>query len=221
MVRTSSEKLADQFLLLYLINDVSKRTPFVPQTKIQKLVFISEREMLRNDEKGFNYYFIKLLYGPYSPELDNDLNSLVQLEIIGAEPTGRGAKIISTRRCRNILKDFNDLIERNQIFVQKISEINRRFGILGFKRLLKAVHHMQSPLHKYRKGKRPPTIASLPLKAPLLKCIPEDMASETFSITPEEIATLEIYFDTEAYESLVEASKSAKEKRLLRFKEVF
>lgn len=221
MVRTSVEKLTDQFLLLYLINDVSERTPFLPVTKIQKLAFISEREMLRKGEKGFNYYFIKLLYGPYSAELDNDLNSLVQSEIVSAKPTGRGSKIIPTRRCRNILKDFNDSIERNRIFVQKISEVNRRFGILGFKRLLKAVHHMQSPLHKYRKGKRPPTIASLPLKTPLLKRIPEDTASEIFSLTPEEIATLEIYFDTEAYESLVEASKSAKEKPLLSSKEVF
>lgn len=219
--KTSVEKLADQLLLLYLIDDVSKRTPFVPETKVQKLVFISEREMLRNSEKGFNYYFIKLLYGPYSAELDNDLNSLVQSKIVEAEPTGRGANIVSTQRCANILRDFNDLIRRNQIFVRRISDINRRFGILGFKRLLNSVYHMQSPLHKYRKGKRPPTIASLPLKTPLLKPIPEEMASKTFSITPEEIATLEIYFDTEAYESLVQASRSAKEKPLLSFKEVF
>ena len=186
--RTSVEKLVDKLLLLYLIDDVSERTPFVTKTKIQKLVFISEREMLTNSEKGFNYYFIKLPHGPYSAELDNDLmrarNSLVQSEIVGIEPTGRGANIIPTRRCVNILRDFNDLIERNQIFVQRISDINRRFGILGFKRLLKAVHHMQSPLHKYRKGKRPPTIASLPLRTPLLKRIPEEMASKTFSITP-------------------------------------
>ena len=221
MVRTSVEKLVDQFLVLYLINDVSKRTPFVPVTKIQKLVFISEREMLRNSEKGFNYYFIKFFYGPYSAELDNDLNNLAQSAIVGAEPTGRGVKVIPTRRCANILRDFDDLIERNQIFVQRISDVNRRFGILGFKRLLKAVHHMQSPLHKYRKGKRSPTIASLRFRTPLLRRIPEETASETFSITPKEIATLEIYFDAEAYESLVKASRSAKENPLLSFEEVF
>lgn len=221
MVRTSEEKLADQFLLLYLIHDVSKRTPFVPITKVQKLAFISEREMLTNNEKGFNYYFIKLLYGPYSQDLDADVNDLVQARIIDAEPTGRGAKITPTRRSANILKDFNGLIERNEGIIQKVEGINRQYGILGFKRLLKAVHHMQSPLHKYRKGKRPPTIASLPLRTPLLKPISKEDAIRTFSITPQEVATLEIYFDTEAYESLVEASKSAREKPLLDSTEVF
>jgi len=221
MVRTLAERFADQFLLLYLINDVSKRTPFIPVTKIQKLVFISEREMLRSSEKGFNYYFIKLLYGPFSQDLENDLNNLVQSEIVDIEPTGWGVKIRPTRKSRNILGDFDELIERNKAFIQKIKDTNRRFGILGFKRLLKAVHHMQSPMHKYRKGKRPPSIASLSLRTPLLKPIPEETASKTFSMTPKEIATLEIYFDTEAYESLIKASRSAREKPLLGSKEVF
>lgn len=221
MARTQVENLADQFLILYLINDVSRRTPFVPQTKIHKLAFISEREMIKNNEKGFNYYFIKFYHGPYSAELDKDLNSLVQSKIVKTEPMGRGIQISLTQRGADFLRDFSDLVERNQSFLQTISDVNARYGILGFKRLLNAVYHMQSPLHQYRKGKRPPTIASLRLKTPLLKPISEEMASKCFSITPEEIATLEIYLDIEAYESLVEASKSAKEKRLLSSEEVF
>jgi len=219
--KTSVEKSADQFLLLYLINDVSKRTPFVPETKVQKLVFISEREMIGNSEKGFNYYFVKLLYGPYSAELDNDLNRLVQSEIAKAVPTERGANIIPTQRCANILRDFNDLIERNQTFVQRISHINRRFGTLGFQRLLNSVYHMQSPLHKYRKGKRPPTIASLPLKAPLLKPISEEMASKTFSITPAEVEDLLMNFDPETVKGLSQAMKEMRAGGLRTHEQVF
>ena len=221
MVRTLPEKLSDQFLLLYLINDVSERTPFVHQTKIQKLVFISEREMLANDEKGFNYYFIKLLYGPFSQELDNDLNDLVQTKIVRAEPTGRGAKIIPAQRCSDILKDFNDLIERNQAFVQRIREVNRRYGILGFKRLLKAVHHMQSPLHKYRKRRRPPTIASFPLRTPLIRPISEELARKTFSITPEEAEDLLMNLDPKTVEKLSQAMKEMRSGRLRTHDQVF
>lgn len=221
MARSPVEKLADQFLLLYLIDDLSERTPFVPQTKVHKLVFISEREMITNQEKGFNYYFIKLLYGPFSQELDTDLNSLVQLGLLEATPTGRGIQIAPTSRSANILEDFKDLIERNDVFIERISATNERYGTLGFKRLLNAVYHMQSPLHKYRRRKRPPTIASLSLRTPLVKSIPEEEADEAFSITPQEIATLEIYFDAEAYESLAEAIRSAKEKPFMKSRDVF
>ena len=219
--RTSVEKLTDQFLLLYLINDVSKRTPFVPETKVQKLTFISEREMLSNSEKGFDYYFIKLLYGPYSPELDNDLHTLVQSEIVEAVPTGRGADIVPTGRGANILRDFKDLIERNQIFVRRILDINRRYGILGFKRLLNSVYHMQSPLHKYRRGRRPPTIASLPLRTPLLKRISGEMASKTFSVTPEEVEDLLMNFDPKTVKELSQAMKEMRAGGLRTHEQVF
>lgn len=219
--RTPVERLTDQFLLLYLISDVSKRTPFVPETKIQKLTFISEREMLWNAEKGFNYYFIKLLYGPYSTQLDNDLNSLVQAVIVKAEPTGRGVDIAPTQKSANILRDFNDLIRRNQIFVRRISDINRRYGILGFKRLLNSVYHMQTPLHKYRKGRRPPTIASLPLRTPLLKPISEEMASKTFSITPEEVEDLVMNFSPKTVKELSQAMKEMRAGVLRTHEQVF
>lgn len=221
MSRTSVEKLSDQFLLLYLVKDVSKRTPFVPETKVQKLAFISEREMLRKGEKGFDYYFIKLLYGPYSAELDNDLNHLVQLGIVKAVPTGRGANIMPTQRGAIILRDFDDLIKRNQIFIQRISNINRRFGVLGFRRLLNSVYHMQSPLHKYRKGGRPPTIASLPVKTPLLKRISEEMASKTFSITPREVEDLLMNFDSETVKGLSQAMKEMRAGELRTHEQVF
>ena len=221
MGRTSVEKLSDQFLLLYLVNDVSKRSPFVFETKVQKLAFISEREMFNNGEKGFDYYFIKFYHGPYSAELKGDLNNLVQLDIFEAVPTRRGAKIVPTRRCVNIVRDFDDLIKRNQIFIQKISNVNKRFGILGFQRLLNSVYRMQSPLHQYRRGRRPPTIASLPLKTPLLKRIPEEMASKTFSITPEEVEDLFMNFDLKTVKGLSQAMKEMRAGRLRTHEEVF
>ena len=221
MARTSVEKVTDQFLLVYLIDDVSKRSHFVPVTKVQKLAFISEREMFNNREKGFDYYFIKLLHGPYSAELENDLNNLVQIGVVDAEPVGRGTNIVPTRRCEDILTDFSDLIKRNQVFAKRILDTNRRFGILGFKRLLSSVYHMQSPLHKYRRGRRPPTIASLPFRAPLLKSIPEEIAGRTFSITPEEVEDLRMNFDVKTVRELSQAMKEMRAGRLRTHEQVF
>ena len=213
--------MTDQFLLTYLLNDLSKRTSFIYETKIHKLGFISEREMIDSYEKGFNYYFIKLYHGPYSFELNDDLNDFAQSKIIETEPSDKGTTIIPTDRCAEILNDFGSLARRNRTFLRTIDSVNRRYGTLGLKKLLNAVYRMQSPLHQYRKRMRPPTIASLPLRAPLAKAIPAEEARTAFIITHEEIATLEIYLDKEAFDSLAQAGKSARKERFLSLDEVF
>jgi len=221
LVRTLASKLTDQFLLTYLLNDLSRRTGFIYETKMHKLAFISEREMVNNCEKGFNYYFIKLYHGPYSFELNDDLNDFAQSEIIVTEPSDKGTTIIPTEKCTRILSDFGSLARRNRVFLRRIDHVNRRYGTLGLTKLLNAVYHMQSPLHEYEKQRRPPTIASLPLRAPLIKAISDEVAKTAFSITREEIATLEIYFDKEAFDSLTQASESAKKEHLLNSHDVF
>ena len=221
MAKTLTSKLTDQFLLTYLLNDLSRRTSSIYETKIHKLAFISEREMINNLEKGLNYYFIKLYHGPYSSGLNEDLNDFAQFGIIETEPSDKGTVIAPTHRCAEIINDFGSLARRNRVFLRRISDVNRRYGTLGLKRLLNAVYRMQSPLHEYRKRGRSPTIASLPLRTPLAKSISDDIARIAFSATPEEIATLEIYFDKEAFDSLAQASKSAKKEHLLSRKEVF
>jgi len=70
MVRSLLEVLSDRLLLLWLVYDAMKYKTF-GETKVQKLTFLAEWEMLDKRQKGFNYSFIKLTFGPYSSDLES------------------------------------------------------------------------------------------------------------------------------------------------------
>lgn len=221
MVRSTVNRLIDQFLLAYSIGDAHKRTKFLSETKLQKLAFIAEKEMTKTNKRGFDYYFIKLYHGPYSQGLRNDLRSFAQSKIVETEKFEVGTKITPTEKCVRILEDFGSISLRNRPFLKTITEVNREYAPLEFKKLLNSVYRMQSPLALCEKGERIRTIARYPLRAPLLKPIPAGKATNVFTITPSEIATLEIYLEKDTLNSLSKAVESARTKPLLGFDEVF
>lgn len=73
MGRNVREVLTDRLLLLWLIYDAMHHKRF-GNTKAQKLAYLSEKLMIDGREKGFNYDFIKLPFGPFSEDLEKDRN---------------------------------------------------------------------------------------------------------------------------------------------------
>jgi uncharacterized phage-associated protein len=216
LTRGSAGKLIDQFLLAYTIGDASKRTKFLSETRLQKLAFISEKEMTKDCEKGFNYYFIKLYHGPFSQSLRNDLKSFVQSKIVETEKAEVGVKIVPTQKCLSLFQDFGALSLRNRDFLKRITEVNRRYAPMEFEKLLSSIYRMRTHL-----GTSLQTVGRSRMRAPLLKPIPEENARKLFILTQDEIATLEIYLDRTAFDSLKHTMNSLRTKPLLRFDEVF
>jgi len=208
MARNIQEKISDRLLLLYLLDNAWKVGKIEGITKVQKLVFLSEWAMLDEREKGFNYNFIKLIHGPYSQQLQReDVPRLIRAGLIN------DYNLSPTERAKIILSDFKELFERNKSFIEKIEEVNREYAKIPLQKLLQIVYDMP---HPYIPGY---TISDVKPTTPLLYKIKENKAKRVFKITPEEIATLEIYFDTEAFESLLKASRERKS--TLTFQEVF
>lgn len=196
VTRNPIEKFVDRLLLLYLINNAREVGIVEGITKIQKLVFLSEWAMLDGRQKGFNYNFIKLIHGPYSEELQRqDIKRLVLWGVL------EGLSLLPTEKGELILEDFQSLFDRNRIFIQQIEETNQEFAIIRLRRLLPKVYRMRHPYIPRR------TIGDVKIGTPLLYRIERHKAVEVFNITSGEIATLEIYFDSKAFESLIEASK--------------
>lgn len=215
MTRTIRELLSDRLLLLWLIYDAMNRRRF-GETKIQKLTFLSEWDMLDNREKGFNYNFIKFTFGPFSAEVEKDVAWFEENGLVEATPIDEKARIFrETRLGGKILNDFHEMFVRNSIFTQKIAKVNRRFASMPLPELLNYVYSLP---HPYRKGQ---IVAELKLKTPLLYKLDETKAKVKFEITPEELATLDIYLDDANYRSLLQASENAKRKPFLNFDEVF
>ena len=208
MTRSPREKLTDRVLLLYMLKKASEIDSSLGFTKVEKLVFLSEWAMIANREKGFNYRFIKLTYGPYSDQLlREDLHRLITSRIV------EGLTLSPTEIGMAILNDFKEIFSRNEIFIQIIDRTVEEYARMSLSELLHIVYSMP---HPYIEGR---TIRDVRERTPLLYPLDEKKAREVFSLTPEEIATLEIYFDTKAFKSLAEACEDRRP--TLTFEEVF
>jgi len=215
MVRNVREILSDRLLLLWLMYDAMGYKRF-GDTKTQKLTYLSEWRMIDKREKGFNYDFIKLPFGPYSDDLDKDIVWLLEQSLLEVIHISEDAKIFCESRFgRKLLNDFHDLFDRNNLFIREIAEMNSQFAPKNSQEIVDYVHGLPHPYIKNR------TINDLKLGQRILYKLDEKKARNTFDITPEELATLEIYLDNESYNSAIEASESAKRKPLLSFDEVF
>jgi len=213
-MRSFREILADRLLLLWLLYDAMKYKSF-GDTKAHKLAYLSEWSMVDNREKGFNYDFVKLPYGPYSEQLQKDIVWLEEQRLVEPIPVKEGKLFHDSRFGRKLLNDFHPLFLRNNLFTIKIANVNSKYASKNSTELVKIVHALP---HPYIKGK---TIDDLKLGTIILYKLAEEKAKVKFEITPEELATLDIYLDDESYRSVIEASGSAKKKPLLSFDEVF
>lgn len=215
MARNPREVLSDRLLLLWLLYDAMNYRRF-GETKVQKLTFLSEWKMIDNYEKGFNYEFIRLSFGAFSPDVEKDIEWLENSKLVESIPINEKAKIFrQTRFGRKLFNDFQELFRRNRTFTRRIAENNRKFAKMSLDELLDYVYSLP---HPYVKGL---TVLTSKIGQKLLYKLDATKAEETFKISPEELATLNIYLDSESYRSVMQASESAKRKPLLDLEEVF
>ena len=210
MARTLLDKTVDQFLTTYLINDVFSRhrLRLLPETKLQKLVFLSEKSMIDDRCKGFNFYFIKLIHGPYSAELKSELNRFTQIGYLndfGLKPT---------TNLKMIVEDFQKIIDRNQPFFQKIQRVNDVYALMPLNQLLRIIYSMP-----WGRGDR--TIADIPQRTPMLYPMKPNNIALEFEITENEAENLLLNFDPEAVEGLSQATEDMRKGRVRTYEQVF
>lgn len=209
-LRTSKEKLVDCLLLLHQIGDASNYTHFLSETKLQKLVFLSEKSMLDKREKGFNYNYIKLIHGTYSSELRLDLTKIVQLGLV------EDRWLQPTPLALMILEDFKDLFKKNNVFVKRIDTVNEHYAKMPLKQLLELVYDMPHPYLK-----PPRRIEDLALRTPILYRISQEKAARSFQISDDEAEDLEMCLNPKIVDSMRRAMSDIRAKRLKSHEEIF
>ncbi len=213
MDNSSKTTLSNRLLLLWLLHD-AMRFKAVGDTKAHKLAYLSELEMVKQQEQGFNYSFKKLPYGPYSDELQADVDWLEEQQLIESRPFADGKIFSDSRFGKKLLSDFSPMFVRNNEFTRKIYGVNCKYAAYSTHQLVDIVHQLQ---HPYRNMK----IDDAPMHDLLLCPLGSDLAKVEFTITPEELSTLEVYLDDESYRSVTSACYSAQRKPLLSLDEVF
>jgi len=208
MVRTSKEKTTDRLLVLYTINDCYERHNLraLSETKVQKLVFLSEKRLIDNRIKAFNYHFIRLLHPTFSSELRNDLTSFISLGYLSEPWLGQ------TNRMTMILEDFNDVFQRNRHILSIIDDVISKYASVPTDRLVQIVYRMPW-LSK--------TVIDLKIGVPMLYPLKEEKAREVFDITEDELADLEICLNPKLSQDLDQAFDEMRKGRLLSHAEVF
>src|SRR3990170_836132 len=142
--RTPKEALSDRLLLLWLLYD-AMNFKAVGDTKAHKLAYLSELNMKQDKEKGFNYDFKKLPYGPYSDQLQKDADCLEEQKLIDSHPFEEGKIFQDARFGKKLLSDFSALFIRNNRFTQKIFAVNSKYARLNTFQLVEEVHQQGHP----------------------------------------------------------------------------
>jgi|SRR2546422_2263812 len=186
--RTEDERLSDFLLLLYMIgthHNQSRR--YLGITKADKFVFLAEKRMIDNRLKGFDYDFYRWNFGPLSPSIYADIETLQKTSMVT-----RGANIQLTERGRKTLEDCGSLFETNQVVVACVDEVVHRFATKTTEQVSSYVYEVEI---EYPMGSK--KIRDIPKGWELLKKLPAQNATQRFDIPESWRETLEVLLDTE------------------------
>ncbi|VUT26356.1 MAG: hypothetical protein MOIL_01520 [Candidatus Methanolliviera sp. GoM_oil] len=190
------EKIMDKVLLLYLIGK-AKEEGNLGVTKLMKLTFLTEQRMAEDRVKGFNYWFYKWRYGPFTQEIYDDLDCLMQNELI----TERGG-IELTDRGLEFLNEIRGLLDENTIILKYIDGIAEEYGSIELNALIDRVDEIE-PLGRKK-------IKDLLIGEHILSKLSDLEADRVFEIDDEWLETLDLLLNKEEYESLKEGMESAR-----------
>lgn len=208
MSQVIKNKIIDRFLTLYLVKEgfENKQLRFLTETKLQKLVFLSELGMIQERLRGFDFYFMRLHYGPYSFDLDKEKAGLISMGFIEEKA------LKPTKDAFYLIDDFSSVLEKNPRVVSKIDCVNSTYAPLELDYLLEIVHSMSW-------GKA--TVHDLPERTPMLYPMKPSAIKEDFNISEKELDDLIMNLDPELCQRLDDATKDVNERRFLTHEQVF
>lgn len=207
MARTHRDRLINKLLSAYMINECDIEFGVsLSETKLQKLVFLSEKRLIDGRIKAFDYSYIKFLHGPFSGELRGDLTILFELSLI-QEPY-----LKSSKKLKWVIEDFQSIFEDNPQIISTIDSVLERYSRVPTEKLLDQVYRMKW-------GKR--TIGDLPLRTPMLWPLKVKNAIKKFEITSDEFEDLELLFNKKIAGDFEKSNADMKEGRLLPHDQVF
>jgi uncharacterized protein YwgA len=195
------ERVTNNLLLLYLIDETNKKGKMEDALKLQKMVFLSQKKFIERKLKGFSYNFFRWHKGPYSKGISMDTDLLTSDNLIQC---GRD-KIELTSDGKKILQGSSDLLEQNQIFLKYIDSVIDEYSKLDPETLKNKVYAMEVMVPLIRKIM---TIQQIPQGRIILFKSSDKKVKRIFEMPEAWIGTLELALDSEALEFLKKAPKA-------------
>jgi len=90
---------------LTILQVLSRYNAAVNLLDLHKVIYVLQNKGLVK----FKYDFINYSFGPYSKELEEDLNTLARLGLIAVERDGRSMSVSLTKKGKEVVISLNDL----------------------------------------------------------------------------------------------------------------
>jgi hypothetical protein len=204
MIISLKEQIQNRLLMLYLIHEHNNQSKeYLRITRIQKLSFLSELEMLSDKVKGLNFLFFRYTHGPMSKEVYQELEHLRFNGLIE-----RGSLIALTRNGEAILDKCKYWFKDNRDVTDYISFVTKEFKGYDLPKLLDYVYNIEIDVRNLGVLK----IRDIPKGYDLLCPLKSDEAKIEFRLDGGDVETLDILLDSKAFSSLNDAVKDAGEK---------
>ena len=205
-----SDRIRNIVLLMYLVRKTNEKFVMEDNLKVQKLVFLSQKELTAKKMNGFAYLFLRWLKGPFSGDLNNDIVLLKQMKLL----RWGDDRIELTEEGEHILESLHEIMENNKGFSDIIDDIIEEYGFLSPDEMKEKVYQMEIVVPKDRKVMR---IEEIPPKKLILFGLSRKNTEIEFNINEEWLDTLEVLFDDEAIQFLERLKNSAVEGNIIEF----
>lgn len=200
--RTYREKLIDRLMLLHLYDRVSSGSKMTGDVKLQKLVFLSEKDMLERDWDGLNYKFFRWDLGPMSKGVYEDHDFLYDNGLI-SESGG-----LISESGHEILENAEGLLDENVEIVSVIDDVVDEYGHIGGGRLKNIVYDEEVTLMGSGKSMK---VENIPEATDIIFKLPEEHAELSFNISDDWVETLDLLFQSESRELIARIREGAQE----------
>ena len=200
------ERVTNNLLLLYLIELTNEWGNLEDELKLQKMVFLSQKKLVKTKLKAFSYNFFRWIKGPFSKNLRIDLLDLARANFLRVTRN----KIELTKKAKSILEDCAEVFDENRDFLKHINAVIERYAKFPPDVLKDHVYSLKLMVPKIRELM---SVKQIPLGKLVLFKSSDKKSRAIFHIDSARLVTLELNFDIQAISSLERAMDDAVEGR--------
>lgn len=117
--KSNYELALDNLLLLRLIESVQ---PITDMLKLEKLVFLVQKDQQRRSEKGFSLLFYRWKAGPYSRDLYDLVDTLVADGFLTRDP------ITLSNKGQGLLKAYYQHVKKSEPIIKHMDAVLERYS---------------------------------------------------------------------------------------------
>lgn len=197
------DRIGNNLLLLYTIKKTNELGVMDDTLKLQKIVFHSQRRLSAKKIKAFSYNFFRWYKGPFSADLNSDLDLLIHGGFI--KP---GWPIELTDIGYKLLESCFEIFDSNKHLIKYIDGVVEEKAKQDPNLIKEETYNLTVTLPRTHERM---TIREIPKGKPILFRISDAKAESIFNFNEPWLNTLEVAFHQEIGESLVKSYEDASE----------